>query len=308
MGLRTWMVLLTALCFLTGCKKTASEEQFPNSNIEDVEVKSPLSDTQGDFKVVEPGSVYTGPIEIPLPEASGEVVYEENGITVDASHTEDGYLMVKGIASDVRLKVRISLDEEIYTYDLNQEQEYEVYPLQMGNGTYKVQVYQQVEGTNYSPIYYTEVKVDMPDTDRVYLYPSQYVWYTNDKNAVKLSFDLCVDLTSDSEKAECIYNYIVNLLTYDNEKAAAVEKGYLPDVDATLRERKGICFDYSALLAAMLRAQNIPVRLAIGYVQPDNIYHAWNQVYLDGEWVWMDSTFGPASSYTEDNYTKERQY
>lgn len=293
---------------MAGCKKAGSEEQFPNKNIESVEAKSPLSDTQGDFQVVEPGSVYTGPIEIPLPEASGQVVYEENGITVDASNTEDGYLMVKGFASDTRLKVQITLNEETYTYDLNQEQEYEVYPLQMGNGTYGVQVFQQVEGTSYSPVYYTEVEVEMPDTDRVFLYPSQYVWYTNDKNAVKLSYDLCAELDSDKEKAERLYDYIVNLLTYDYEKAATVEKGYLPDVDATLQERKGICFDYSALFAAMLRAQDIPVRLAIGYVQPDNIYHAWNQVYLDGEWVWMDSTFGPESAYTEENYTKERQY
>ncbi|GFI11097.1 MAG: transglutaminase domain-containing protein [Lachnospiraceae bacterium] len=308
MGLRNWIVLLTALCLMAGCKKAGSEEQFPNKNIESVEAKSPLSDTQGDFQVVEPGSVYTGPIEIPLPEASGQVVYEENGITVDASNTEDGYLMVKGFASDTRLKVQITLNEETYTYDLNQEQEYEVYPLQMGNGTYGVQVFQQVEGTSYSPVYYTEVEVEMPDTDRVFLYPSQYVWYTNDKNAVKLSYDLCAELDSDKEKAERLYDYIVNLLTYDYEKAATVEKGYLPDVDATLQERKGICFDYSALFAAMLRAQDIPVRLAIGYVQPDNIYHAWNQVYLDGEWVWMDSTFGPESAYTEENYTKERQY
>ena len=308
MGLRNWIVLLTALCLMAGCKKAGSEEQFPNKNIESVEAKSPLSDTQGDFQVVEPGSVYTGPIEIPLPEASGQVVYEENGITVDASNTEDGYLMVKGFASDTRLKVQITLNEETYTYDLNQEQEYEVYPLQMGNGTYGVQVFQQVEGTSYSPVYYTEVEVEMPDTDRVFLYPSQYVWYTNDKNAVKLSYDLCAELDSDKEKAERLYDYIVNLLTYDYEKAATVEKGYLPDVDATLQERKGICFDYSALFAAMLRAQDIPVRLAIGYVQPDNIYHAWNQVYLDGEWVWMDSTFGPESAYTEDNYKKERQY
>ena len=115
-------------------------------------------------------------------------------------------------------------------------------------------------------------------------------------------------MASDAEKAACIYNYITGLLTYDKEKAATVEKGYLPDVDATLRERKGICFDYAALFAAMLRAQNIPVRLAIGYVQPDNIYHAWNQVYIDGEWVWMDATFGPSSSYTESSYTKEREY
>lgn len=111
-----------------------------------------------------------------------------------------------------------------------------------------------------------------------------------------------------AEKEECIYDYIVEYLTYDYDKAANVQKGYLPDVDATLEERKGICFDYAALFASMLRAQNVPVRLAIGYVQPDNIYHAWNQVYIDGEWIWMDPTFGPASSYKEDNYTKERQY
>lgn len=308
MGSRIWMLLLMGLCLLTGCMKTASDEQFRSDNIENVEAKSPLSDAQKDFQVVEPGSVYTGPIEIPVPEASGEVVYEENGITVDASHTEDGYIMVKGFASDTRLKVRITRDEEIYTYDLNQEEEFEVYPLQMGNGTYEIQVFQQVEGTTYSPIYFTELEVEMPDTDRVFLYPSQYVWYTNEKNAVKLSYDLCADLTTDAEKAACIYDYIVAFLSYDYEKAATVEKGYLPDVDETLKERKGICFDYSALFAAMLRAQNIPVRLAVGYVQPENVYHAWNQVYIDGEWVWMDATFGPSSSHTEDNYAKERQY
>lgn len=302
------MVLLTVLCLLTGCGKRTSEEQFPKDNMQSVEAKSPLSDAQGDFRVVEPGSVYTGPIDVPLPEASGDIVYEGNGVTVDASHTEDGYIMVKGISSDTRLKAQVTLGEETYTYDLNQQEEYEVYPLQMGNGSYEVQVFQQVEGTSYSPIYQTEFEVEMPDTDRVFLYPSQYVWYTNDKNAVKLSYDLCVELSSDADKAACIYDYIVAYLSYDNEKAATVEKGYLPDVDATLRERKGICFDYAALFAAMLRAQDIPVRLAIGYVQPENIYHAWNQVYIDGEWVWMDATFGPSSSHTEDNYTQERQY
>ena len=196
------MVFLTALCLLTGCKKTSAEELLPKDNIQEVEAKSPLPDSQGDFRVIEPGSVYTGPIDIPVPEASGEIVFEDNGVTVDASHTADGYIMVKGIPSDTRLKAQVSLDEEVYTYDLNQEEEYEVYPLQMGNGTYRVQVYQQVEGTSYSPIAYAEVQVEMTDTNRVYLYPSQYVWYTNDKNAVKLSYDLCADLTSDADKAE----------------------------------------------------------------------------------------------------------
>ena len=111
--------------------------------MQEVEAKSPVSEAQGSFQVVEPGSLYTGTIEIAVPEASGTVVYEGNGVTIDASHTEDGYIMVKGMSSDTRLKTQVSLNEEIYTYDLNQEEEYEVYPLQMGNGIYKVQVFQQ---------------------------------------------------------------------------------------------------------------------------------------------------------------------
>ena len=148
----------------------------------------------------------------------------------------------------------------------------------------------------------------MENTDRVYLNPSQYVWYTNDKNAVKLSYDLCVGLTTDEEKTKKIYDYIVWLLSYDDYKAENVQKGYIPDVDSVLAEKKGICFYYSALFASMLRAQNIPVRLVIGYVQPDNIYHAWNQVYLNGAWVWMDSTFGPNAAQTEKDYTQDKKY
>lgn len=312
MKLRTCLVILAVgLCCVAGCQKNSSEEILSNDvplNIQDAEAKSPFPASKDRFQVIEPGSVYKGTIEIPLPEASGDVMYEGGGVVIDASHTEDGYIMVRGKKTEKRLKTRVILGEDIYTYDLNQKSEYEVYPLQMGNGTYEIQVFEQVEGTSYTPLYYTKVEVEMPDADRVFLYPSQYIWYTNDKNAVKLSYDLCADLTSDKEKTEKIYDYIVKLLTYDDEKAATVQKGYLPDVDATLKERKGICFDYSALFAAMLRAQDIPVRLAIGYVQPENLYHAWNQVYLDGEWVWMDATFGPSSRHTEEDYTQERKY
>ena len=84
--------------------------------------------------------------------------------------------------------------------------------------------------------------------------------------------------------------------------------GYLPDVDETLSSGKGICFDYAALMAAMLRAHDIPTRLAIGNVDPEGILHAWNQIYIDGKWVWMDATFGIKNSHKESDYTKEREY
>ena len=91
-------------------------------------------------------------------------------------------------------------------------------------------------------------------------------------------------------------------IVYDEEKAETVKSGYLPNVDETLKTKKGICFDYAALMTAMLRSSGIPTRLDIGYAT--NIYHAWISTYLeergwvdnviqfDGKsWTMMDPTF-----------------
>ena len=67
------------------------------------------------------------------------------------------------------------------------------------------------------------------------------------------------------EALTAIYEYVTANLTYDNEKAATVSGNYLPDIDETLSTKKGICFDYASLTAAMLRSIGIPAKLAIGY-------------------------------------------
>ena len=72
-------------------------------------------------------------------------------------------------------------------------------------------------------------------------------------------------------------------LSYDYDKAGAVlaggMSGYLPDIDEAFETKKGICFDYAALMTAMLRAQGIPSQLVIGYA--GEVYHAWINVYIE---------------------------
>ena len=71
----------------------------------------------------------------------------------------------------------------------------------------------------------------------------------------------------------------------------------------------GICLDYAAVMASMLRSQNIPTRLEVGYA--GNAYHAWISTYItDVGWVngviefngtsWslMDPSFAANSSDT----------
>ncbi len=270
------------------------------------------NDSDDDTVVIVPDdgeTVDSDTLTVQMPEASGTTVYSKNGVLIDASNTDDGYIMVKYTGeTDSSLKVRVTLGSDSYTYDLNNQGDYEVYPLQMVNGTYSVKAYKSIEGTAYTVLYSVSFDVDMDDTDRVFVFPNQYVWYTNDSEAIAKSQELCEDATTDREKAQIIYRFVSKTIKYDYEKAETVQAGYIPDVDEILETKKGICFDYAALLGAMLRAQDIPTRLVIGYVSPENYYHAWNQVYIDGEWVWMDPTFGSYDSHDENDYTEDRRY
>ena len=62
----------------------------------------------------------------------------------------------------------------------------------------------------------------------------------------------------------------------------------LAEVGAT----KGICYDLASLFAAMCRSQGVPCKLTNGYV--GNVYHAWDQVYVNGAWQNIDPTYAVA--------------
>ena len=57
-----------------------------------------------------------------------------------------------------------------------------------------------------------------------------------------------------------------------------------------MKSGKGICFDYAALAASMLRSQGIPCKLIMGNVSPDDLYHAWNMFYTE-ETGWITVEF-----------------
>lgn len=242
-----------------------------------------------------------------LPEASGTVQYEGNGVTIDASHTDQGYVMVRCEPSEMRLKARVSTNAQTYYYDLPGGDVYSVFPLQMGDGVYTVRVMEQVEKDLYAMRYGVDIEVHLGDETLPFLYPNQYVWYDETTKTVQEARDLAAGLTSDAEIVKQFYRFVVQHMTYDTKKAATVEKGYLPNADESLATGKGICFDYAALLAVMLRSKGIPTKMMIGTVTPENLYHSWNSVYLNGEWVWMDATLD-GTGHRESDYITERIY
>ncbi len=239
------------------------------------------------------------------PEASGEQVLEEGSMTVDASHTEDGYLQIRAQCGN-KLKLRISKGDITYTYDLNGDNNYEVFPLQFGSGDYVCTLYENVKSNKFAKNAELSVSVALKDENAAFICPSQYVNYTPDSPAVLKSEELCDGLASDQEKMDAVHQFMVENFVYDFERAASSPAAYLGDVNGCFETRTGLCQDLAAVAASMLRVQGIPTQLVIGYV--GNYYHAWNNVYIDGEWKFMDITGELGGFVANMPYTPERYY
>lgn len=222
-----------------------------------------------------------------IPSADGTDCYGSDTITIDASNTDQGYVMVQYTGTNPKVKLQIvTPEEDTYTYLLSQEQIYEAFPLSGGDGPYSFTVLENVEGDMYSIAFTQDLDVRITNEFLPFLYPNQYVTFTADSEAVAKGEELVKGTHSDLEAITNIYHFVTQTIVYDTEKASSVSYGYLPDIDETLRTQKGICFDYAALTAAMLRSQNIPTRLEVGYA--GEAYHAWISSYID-EAGWIDN-------------------
>ena len=109
-----------------------------------------------------------------------------------------------------------------------------------------------------------------------------------DTQTEELADEICTGCDTDAEKVQAIYTWMIANLEYDYNYNAIFQ--YF-DVRKTLRTKKGVCFDFSHLFAALCRSQNIPCYAVDGISYKDNsVQHTWNRVYYDGTWWNMDVT------------------
>ena len=175
-----------------------------------------------------------------FPALDGTEQYTGGNVVIDASHKDQGYFMdaYTGGGSK-RLKLRTTKDGKTYTFDLNGEGEYEVFPLQMGDGAYQIEVFRQVKGNSYSSEFSQRIDVALQQENLPFLYPNQYVWYEPEGDIVALSDQLCGALETDAEKVAAVEDYIAQNMTYDYDKARTVQSGYLPDVEEIIDSNTG---------------------------------------------------------------------
>ena len=220
-----------------------------------------------------------------VPEAPGGETYEMEGVSLDVSNASEGYVMLNYSGSNSRVKLQIVTPEGIkYTYEVTEYGKYRAYPLPGGSGTYGFTIYEVAD---------------------------------EEKN-VRQGEELARGCDTDLDVVASVYDYVTGNIVYDDAKAETVQTGYTPDPDDTLATGKGICFDYASLMSSMLRSQQIPTRLEVGY--GGELYHAWISCYVEeigwvddiiefdgSEWTMMDPTMAASGGSKEVLRLKEEK-
>jgi hypothetical protein len=105
------------------------------------------------------------------------------------------------------------------------------------------------------------------------------------------------------QKVKAIHDFVVKHITYDT-RYRNVDN--LENLMICIDKGRGVCGDYSLLFMHLCRRASIPSTYEVG--DPDTLDHAWNAVYLNGRWLFVDTTWDDNDSgkilYT--HYLKDR--
>lgn len=323
--LTTTYLMLAAM--LWGCGNDSQTiPDTPDVTASPVEIRQEGVSTSASVPGSETGTRDNTPLCL-VPEADGILETRNDVAVIDYSHADQGYICADYSGSVSKIKLILSgPDGTDYTYDLHSNG-YEVFPLSAGSGSYKATIYENISGTSYSTCLYAGFDAVLANEFGPFLYPNQYVNFNADSKAVAKGAELAAGADTDLDVVISIYDYITASIKYDYNKASDPPAGYVTDVDEILTSGTGICLDYAALMSAMLRSQQIPTRLEVGYAK--DAYHAWISVYTEetgwlnglieftgSSWTLVDPTFGANSSEKSlkkfigdgTNYTLKKVY
>ena len=212
-------------------------------------------------------------------------------IIIDTSGSTKGYIAVELNNIDKKHKVLVQKGETQYFYTFSPESNKDNLPLQLGEGNYKITVFENISGTSYRQVKSVSLAADFQNDVDPFLQSVQLIEWDPTMPAIAKAAELTKGLESDAAKVAAIHNYVISNVKYDYNKINGLTTSYIPDNNLTFANGTGICYDFSSLMAGMLRSVGVPTKLVKGYTPNAVGYHAWNEALIDGKWVVIDSSY-----------------
>lgn len=121
---------------------------------------------------------------------------------------------------------------------------------------------------------------------------------------ISIAEQLTQNCATDYEKLLTFHDWVCNYIYYDLDSFNSPETPPYA-AEEVVRSRKAVCLGYATLYAALCRSVGIPCNVVSGYalgvgddtawtdatIVTDVQNHAWNEAYVDGRWIIIDTTW-----------------
>ncbi len=230
--------------------------------------------------------------------ASSTETIENNGVKVDkpATNRVEGYINFSGSTTKNKIKLLVTGADKQVWYDValnHGEFDEEIWFDSEGKYTIQVMVNEYDRKYSYGP----RITVENTKELNKYLIPTKHI-ESDEDIIISTAREITKDCSSDLEKIRAIYDWVVGNIEFDYEKLSKHDKGQYDNeygaVNA-LSTRKGVCYDYSTLVAALARSLDIQAKVVEGDLDTAGLkgFHAWNEVFIPEQgWINIDTTLG----------------
>ena len=138
----------------------------------------------------------------------------------------------------------------------------------------------------------------------------------DDKEIGNLASSIIAGKKSEYEKIKAVHDWVAGNIWYDKDAVSAPQVSAIwpPDI---IKSKRGICYVYARLTAALLIEAGIPAKVVTGLslgasgsptdfydISSTNATHAWNEAYADGRWIILDTTWDSMNRYENGLYSK----
>lgn len=134
------------------------------------------------------------------------------------------------------------------------------------------------------------------------------------KSTKELSIFLAKPFEKDQDKYAAFYYWIAKNIVYN--KLMAQKPLFYKDkkelVDHVIKRKNGVCQHFSELFVALCNEARLEAYVVGGYTRTNNkvdkLSHSWNIVKVNGEWRFLDATWGGAAQKVINDNEFPRQH